>query len=175
MADRRPVQQAHERTFVNHFLNWFNSAYRTDFKVTSEPNPPDAVISSSRAIRWVEVSTAFWTTAYARDLYSYATPDEEHVPVGAGPFQGMDNEFARNFVAVVKKKLEKDSYIEWRDKYGPGYLVVPIKHLWFDARTVKQMKIEWTASKFDDLGCFRGIYIAFQSNGAIKLSRWSAK
>ncbi|HEV8363877.1 MAG TPA: hypothetical protein VGQ52_10195 [Gemmatimonadaceae bacterium] len=35
MADRRPIQQAHERAYVDHFLDWFNRAYRTD----STPNP----------------------------------------------------------------------------------------------------------------------------------------
>lgn len=175
MADRRPIQQAHERAFVDHFLNWFNYAYRTDFKVVSEPNPPEAVIRSSRTTRWIEVTTAFWNEAYAKDLYSYATPGEEHKPVGPGPFQSMDNAFARSFVSVVKKKLEKKSYVPSRDQYGPGYLVVPIKYPWFHGQTVGHMKDAWAASTVNDLGCFRSVYIAFQSHNAIRFSRWSTK
>ena len=172
MANRRPIQQAHERAFVTHFLDWFNRAYRTDFKVVSEPNPPEAIIRSSRTTRWIEVSTAFWKCAYAKDLYSYATPGEEHEPVGHSTFQNMDNEFASNFVSVVKKKLEKESYVPWRDQYGTGYLVVPIKHPWFDRQTVGHMKDEWAALPVNDLGCFRSVYIAFQSQNAIRFSRW---
>ena len=175
MVDRRPIQQAHERAYVDHFLDWFNRAYRSDFKVVSEPNPPEAIIRSSRSTRWVEVSTAFWNEAYAKDLYSYATPSEAHKPVGHGPFQDMDNAFAGNFVSVVKKKLEKKSYATWRDQHGPGYLVVPIKHPWFDGQTVGYMKDAWAASTINDLGCFRSVYIAFPSSNAIKLSRWPTK
>ena len=91
MVDRRPVQQADERFFVEQFLNWFNHAYRSNFQVVSEPNPPEAVIRSSRTTRWVEVSTAFWNSAYAQDLYSFATPDEEHKPVEPGPYSEMEH------------------------------------------------------------------------------------
>lgn len=134
MADRRPIQQAHEREYVEQFLDWLNRAYRTDFRVVREPNPPEAVIQSSRIVRWVEVSTAFWHEDYARDLYSYATPGEVHKPIGNGQFQDMDNVFAGSFVSVVKKKLEKKSYIPWRDRHGPGYLIVPIMYPWFDEK-----------------------------------------
>jgi len=128
MADRHPIQQAHERVYVERFLEWFNQAYKTDFKVIGEPNPPEAIVRSSRITRWVEVGSAFWTGEYARDLYSYATPGEQHKPIGRGPFVEMDDAFAASFLSVVKKKLEKRSYIPWRDRYGPGYLVVPVPH-----------------------------------------------
>lgn len=167
MANRRPIQQAHERKNVDLFLDWFNRVYHSDFKVVSEPNPPEAVIRSSRSTRWVEVSTAFLNEAFAKDLYSHATPSEAHKPIGPGPFQDMDNAFAEKFVSIVKKKLEKKSYVPWRDQHGPGYLVVPIKNPWLDKQTFGCMKESWAASTINDLGCFRSIYIAFPSNNAI--------
>lgn len=175
MADRRPIQQAHERVYVDYFLDWFNCAYRTDFKVISEPNPPEAVVRSSRTTRWVEVTTAFWNESYAMDLYSHATPDETHRSIGNGPFQDMDYVFSTNFVSVIKKKLEKKSYIPCRDKYGPGYLVVPIKYPWFDGKTVACMRDAWAATTIDNLGCYRGIYMAYPSSSGIKISRWPSK
>jgi len=175
MVDRRPIQQAHEQAYVDRFLAFFNRAYHADFKVISEPNPPEAVIRSSRSIRWVEVSTSFWNKAYAKDLYSYATPGEAHKPVGQWPFQDMDNTFAANFVSVVKKKLEKKSYVPWRDQHGPGYLVIPINHPWFDERTVMCMKDALAASTINDIGCFRSIYVAFPSSNTIKFSRLTTK
>jgi hypothetical protein len=175
MADRRPVQQSHERFFVEQFLNWFNSVYRSNFQVVCEPNPPEAVIRSSRTTRWIEVSTAFWNTAYARDLYSFATPYEKHKPVAPGPYRSMDENFARNFVSVLKKKLEKTSYVPWRDKYGPGYLIVPIKHPWFDGETVRLMKEAWADCLVNDIGCFRSVRIAFPSLNKIRFFRWPKK
>jgi hypothetical protein len=175
MVDRRPVQQAHERFFVEQFLNWFNSAYRSNFQVVSEPNPPEAVIRSSRTTRWVEVSTAFWNSAYAQDLYSFATPDEEHKPIASGSYHNMDRNFVSKFVSVVKKKLEKTSYVRWRDKYGPGYLIVPIKHPWFDGETVRLMKKAWADCAVNDIGCFRSVRIAFPSRNEIRFFRWPKK
>lgn len=175
MVDRRPVQQAHERFFVEQFLHWFNSAYRSNFKVVSEPNPPEAVIRSSRTTRWVEVTTAFWNSAYAQDRFSSETPDEKHKPVDPGPYHSMDQDFVPNFVSVLKKKLEKKSYVPWRDKYGPGYLIVPIKYPWFDRETVRLMKEAWTDCLVDDIGCFRSIRIAFSSLNKIRFLRWPKK
>jgi hypothetical protein len=175
MADRRPIQQAHERAYVDYFLSWFNHTYHCKFKVVSEPNPPEAIISSSRTTRWIEVSTAFWNKAYAQDLYSHATPDEKHMPVGPGPFQDMDREFAQNFVSVVKKKLEKKSYLMWRDLLGRGYLLIPIMHPWFDGHTVKLMRDAWEVCSINNLDCFRSIYIAFHSLNKIRFTRWPNK
>ena len=175
MANRRPIQQAHERTNVALFLDWFNHAYHSNFKVVSEPNPPEAVIRSSSTTRWVEVSTAFWNEAYAKDIYSYATPGEACKPVGNGPHQCMDSVFAASFVSVVKKKLEKKSYVPWRDQYGPGYLVVPIQTPWLDEQTLGCMQEAWAASTVNNLGCFRSVYIAFPSNNVIRFSRWTSK
>jgi hypothetical protein len=175
MANRRPTQQAHERANVDHFLKWFNRAYRSDFRVMSEPNPPEAVIRSSRTIRWVEVSTVFLSDAHAKDLYSYATPGEVHKPVGPGPFPDMDKYFAQSFVSVIKNKLEKKSYVPCRTEHGPGYLVIPIQNPLFDGQTVAAMKDAWINCDINDLSCFRSIYIAFPSGNEIKFSRWPIK
>lgn len=140
MPDRRPIQQVHERTFIRQFLEWFNIAYRCKFEIIAEPNPPEAIIRTKRTTRWVEVSTAFWNEAYARDLYSYATPGEIHKPIDSGPYINIDKQFTTSFVSVLKKKLEKASYENYRDRYGPGYLIIPIKHPWFDGATADMMK-----------------------------------
>ena len=175
MPDRRPIQQAHERAYVGYFLNWLNRAYRCNFRVISEPNPPEAVIRSNKTTRWVEVSTAFLSAAHAKDLYSYATPGEVHKPVGAAPFLDIDEHFAQSFVSVVKKKLEKKSYVPCRTEHGPGYLVIPIQNPLFDKQTVAAMKDAWEDCDLNDLGCFRSIHIAFPALNEIKFSRWPTK
>jgi hypothetical protein len=87
----------------------------------------------------------------------------------------MDQEFAKSFVSVLKKKLEKRSYVPWRDRFGPGYLIVPIKHPWFDRMAVQEMKEVWKTSVVTDIGCFRSVYIAFPSLGNIRFYRWPIK
>ncbi|MGB8597883.1 MAG: hypothetical protein WCE88_00080, partial [Burkholderiales bacterium] len=162
-----------ERAYVDSFLVWFNRKQRSDFKVVTEPNPPEAIIKSGRTTRWIEVGAVYWTSEYARDLHSYATPGETHQPVDNGPFQNMDAQFAHNFVTVLKKKLENRSYIECLRKHGPGYLVMPVYHPWFDKQTIQQMKYAWAQARCDDLGCFRSVFIAYPVINEVKFSRWS--
>ena len=172
MADRRPIQQKHERVYVNYFINWFNHRYHTNFKVICEPNPPEAIVCSDKTISWVEVTTAFWCSDYARDLYSYVTPDENYKPVKNGPYQDMDIEFTKNFLDVVKKKLEKETYIVPKELLGPGYLIVALMHPWFDAQTISYMKDAWSRCIINDLGCFKNIYIIFTEWDTKKVLIW---
>lgn len=172
MNSRRPIQQAHERFYVEQFTNWLNHTYHSDFELIGEPGKCEAIIRSSRTTRWIEITTAFWNSLYAMDLYSDATPKEKHKPMGEGPFIDMDDSFTQNFINVVKKKLEKPSYIELLNDFGPGYLVVPIKHPWFNDVTLNFMKDAWRNTKIDDTGCFRSIYIAFPSMNKTRFYRW---
>jgi hypothetical protein len=172
MPGRRDTQQAHERAQIKAFVTWLNSRYRASFEVVDEPNPPEAIIRSGRTTRWVEVTDAFWSDEFAQDEYSYATPGEKHKPIGSGPFVEPDAKFAARFVEVVKKKLEKKSYLPSRDAYGPGYLVVPIMYPLFDAHSLHCMKEAWSRTQMEDLGCFRGVYLSLHM-GRGPIVRWS--
>lgn len=173
MADRRPVQKQHERAVLRDFLAWLNVRRGTQFEVIAEPDPPEAIIKSVRAIRWLEVTDAFWTKDYAQDIYSYATPGEEHKQVGAGPFARMDELFGRRFVQAVANKLNKPNYLPFLERYGKGYLLVPIHHPWFDGSTIQEMKCLWRSKQpVEDLGCFKELYIAFSSLNRRTFRRW---
>jgi len=173
MAERRPVQEQHERAVVRDFLAWLNDHRGTHFKVIAEPNPPEAIVQSVRATRWVEVTDAFWTEDYARHLYSYATPGEDHRPVGPGPFVSIDELFCQRFAQALAKKLRKRTYLEFLEKYGQGYLLVPILHPWFDGSTIQQMKDLWRAKQpVENLGCFKEVYIAFSSANHRVFRKW---
>lgn len=101
MNRRRNIQRAHEQAQVGLFVSWLNARYRARYEVVEEPNPPEAIIRSGRTARWVEVTDAFLTDAFAQDEYSYATPGENHRPIGSGPFIDSDVQFAIKFVDVV--------------------------------------------------------------------------
>lgn len=173
MSARREVQQAHEKAQVALFIQWYNGRYHTSFKVIAEPNPPEALILSGKKVRWVEVSTAFWSDEYARDEYSYATPGEQHVPIGNGPFLNPDAQFSKRFISVVRKKLEKTSYLSFKELYGPGYLVIPIIYPLFDEKTLDRIKRLWLSCEINDLGCFRGVFFTYRFYNQTIVRRWT--
>jgi hypothetical protein len=172
---RRLIKEQHERFHVGLLVGELNRRHRSKFRVVSEPDPPEAIIQSGYTTRWVEVVSAFWNEAYARDLNSYATPGEAHVSVGNGPFMSMDEEFASKFVAAVKSKLEKKGYVPFRDKYGPGCLVVPILYPFLAADTFESIQREWKRRTVNDLGCFRSVYVTFPSQNKYGVMRWTVK
>lgn len=171
MPRRRITQQAHERAQVGVFVAWLNTRYRSKFEVVAEPNPPDAIIRSGRTTRWVEVTDAFWSDAFARDEYSYATQGESHKPIGNGLFLEPDLQFASRFVEVVKK-ARKPSYCKSKLTYGPGYLLVPIMYPLFTPKSLYYMKEAWSCTQIEDRGCFRSVYISVQM-GRGPIIRWS--
>lgn len=170
---RALIKEKHERYQVGLLIDELNRRHRSAFQVIAEPDPPEAIIQSGQTTRWVEVVTAFWTEAYAKDLNSHATPGETHVSVGNGPFMKMDDYFAFNFVLAVKSKKEKQGYVPFREKYGPGYLVVSIQHPFLDAQTFQCIREEWRRSQIKDLGCFRSIYVTFRASKGYKVVRWT--
>ncbi|PHR47907.1 hypothetical protein [Cycloclasticus sp.] len=162
MADRGPLKKKDERFHINNFVEWLNSTYGSSYKVIAEPEPPEAIIESKYTTSWIEISTAFINSSYAQDLMSYATPDEEHKSISGDLFVEPDRTAAKNFVAVVKKKLEKRSYLPIAKEYGPGYLVIPIRNPFFDESTIRLMKEEWDKTEVNDLGCFKSVRISYQ-------------
>lgn len=169
---RRAVQEAHERFNVGLFLETFNRRYHSNFAVVEEPNPPEAIVRSGRTTRWVEVTTVFWNQAFAIDVYSYATEGEVHRPIGDGVFIGPDAEFAANFVSVIKQKLEKTTYAKFRDRYGPGYLVVSVQYPLFNHRTMHYITEAWSSLTMNDQGCFRSIYVAHRIFNGYRVFQW---
>ena len=173
MADRKPIKKQNERFHIANFLDWFNKTYKSDFKVISEPEPPEAIIQSSvKNKRWIEVSNSFWNSAYAQDLTSYATPGEEHAPIGKEPFGEMDEDFAKNFTRVVKNKLEKKSYNAVKNKFGKGYLIIPIYNPFFDEETIKLMRKEWGKTVINNLNCFRSVRITYRESSKWVFKLW---
>lgn len=169
---RRAVQVAHERFTVGLFLKSINRRYHSNFAVVEEPISPEAIIRSGGTTRWVEVTTAFWNQAFAIDTYSYATEGEVHRPIGDGVFVDPDEEFAKSFVSVVKQKLEKATYGKFRDRYGPGYLVVSVQYPLFGQHTMHYIAKAWSALAVNDQGCFRSVYVAYRVFNGYRVFLW---
>lgn len=171
--DRKAVQKAHEQFTVELFLEWFNHQHKSKFNIIAEPNPPDAVIRSGRTVRWLEVTAVYWNDTFARDLCSYVTEGEQHKPINGNVFVNPTAEFIGRFIDILKKKLEKDSYIACMNEYGPGYLLVSLQFPWFSSNTLDRMKRSWANSSRNDKNCFRSIYLIHRIfGGEYGVTRW---
>lgn len=174
MNQRRRVQELHERFNVNLFLKEFNVRYHADFKVIEEPNPPEAIIQSKSTTRWVEVTTAYLNDEYAIDLNTYAVKGEKHQPRQQVADINPDDQFAKQFVKVVIKKLEKPTYEPFFRKYGKGYLIVSIKDPSFGQGTLSAIQHVWDEVRVLDNGYFKSIYIVYPVFNAYKVSLWKS-
>lgn len=149
---------------MNAFLSWLARRTGEAFTVVDRPNPPDAIVQSAKRTTWIEVTDAFYSNTWAQDLFSSATPDEEHKPMPPGIYKNMDARFAANFTALLKRKLSKKSYCEVCQKYGPGILLVGIESPWFGADTCEQMREECQKTDWStDRGNFGRVIISFPS------------
>ena len=173
--NRQEVQKAHERFTTKLFLEWFNRQHRSQFIVVDEPDPPEAIIQSGRTTRWIEVTAVYWSDAFAQDLNSYATENEVHKPIPDGILSVNSTQaFTGRFVAALAKKLSKESYVPFRDKYGPGYLIISIQYPFFNNDVMARLGSAWIAAHKVDVGCFRSVYLAHHVfGGAYKITRWS--
>lgn len=84
----------------------------------------------------------------------------------------MDEEFASKFVVAVKSKLEKKGYIPFREKYGPGYLLVSIHYPFLDSESMELVEQKWAQAAVQDLGCFRSVYVTFRIFEGYRVVRW---
>jgi hypothetical protein len=172
VTSRRAGQEAHEHFNIETFLTELNRRHRSSYRVTAEPNPPEAIIQSNRRTSWVEVTSAYMNRSFAEDSWSFATPGEQHRPMPDEVIIGPDAQFSANFVATVKKKLEKKSYEPFRDKYGPGYLVVSVQYPLYGRDTPRFMQKVWESTTIADLGCFRSIYLVVRRYKGYQVILW---
>jgi hypothetical protein len=160
MNNRKHIKKEHERAIVDNFLAYYNQANGTQFIVDSEPEPPEAIAKYCENYIWLEVTDAFWSDEYAKDLYSYATSGEEHIPVSPGPYLNMDEQFAQRFVQVLTTKLSKLSYKPYYEAYGLGILLIGMQNPFFNETTQKWMQsLRKATDSEDDLGYFGSVYL----------------
>jgi hypothetical protein len=175
MNKRRPIQENHERFLVDTFIEWWASQTGEKFQVIlrPHPNPPEAIVKSDRRTTWIEVTDAFYSNEWAKDLYSYATPGETYKPIEPGPYVGMDVQTVRRFVAVLKKKLSKESYADPYKKHGPGILLIGMKSPWFYKQTYSLMHDECQNTDWStDKGYFSYVFISCNSLNKQTFEEW---
>lgn len=104
-------------------------------EVISRPDSPDAIVSDGSITTWMELTDAFFSKAWARDLSSF-TSINGHEPMAGGVYMNMDMQLAGNLCDLLVKKATKNSYKPLMQQYGPGILVVGLESPWLDDETI---------------------------------------
>ena len=106
MKSRAEIQKAHELAVLTAGLAEHNRLHDLSLKVISRPDPPDAILSDGSITTWMELTDAFFSEAWARDLSSF-TSIKGHEPMARGAYMNMDMQLAVNFCDLLVKKATK--------------------------------------------------------------------
>ncbi|WP_147820161.1 hypothetical protein [Salidesulfovibrio onnuriiensis] len=171
---RREIQEAHETAVIDMFLEWYNATNGYSYIVEEQPDPPDAILYDEEDgdRTWVEVTDAFFSDDWARNLYSHATPDEDDFDMQSSQVN-MDERHAHRFVEIVQKKLSKESYAPFHEEHGPGTLIVSLQSPWFDDQTADEMdRIQNERNLENKTDYFDEIIICWRSQGGYAFAEW---
>lgn len=159
MKSSSQIQQAHEDAVLRDALAEHNRLHGLALAVVSRPDPPDAILSDGVTTTWMELTDAFFSQAWARDLSSYGSI-KDHKPMASGGYVDMDRLFAENFCDLVQQKTGKQSYAPIVASHGPGILVVGLESPWLDGDTMDEVSDEWAARGSPDIsGTFAFVYV----------------
>lgn len=174
---RRLTKSQHELSCINSFIQWHADTFRSQYRLIGQPDPPDAIIQTSRSTRWIEVADVPWSSAWAQDTYSFATPGEKHRPMTStlrsGAYSSPDLIFGQNFARILKDKLEKKTYETTYKEFGAGYLILCILYPLFNDSTIDTMRREWNDFPCNNNGYFRSVFFTFPHLTKPRFRRWS--
>lgn len=173
MSNRAAIQDAHELAVLEAALAEHNRLHGLFLEVVSRPDPPDAILSDGKTTTWLELTDAFFSAEWARDLNSHAA-SEEHMPMRSGPYMDMDAQLAARFCDLVCKKAAKTSYKPFIAKYGPGILVVGLESPWLDDETLLEITRKWAElGKPNISATFSHVYLGYRNGEGNCAMAWS--
>lgn len=156
---RAEIQDAHELAVLTAGLAEHNRLHGLSLRVISRPDPPDAILSNDLITTWMELTDAFFSEAWARDLSSF-TSIKGHEPMAKGVYMDMDKQLAEIFCDLLVKKAKKNSYTPLIHQHGPGILVVGLESPWLDDETITAIDEEWHRRGSPDISAtFAHVYL----------------
>jgi len=174
MGRRHTVTSANEDAEIADFLEWYNLKYGASFEVESRPDPPDAILRDrdTGITTWVELTNAYYSAEWARDVHSHATAGRENFEMGH-IHEDMDKKTADNFVCISMKKLNSSSYDSVAEQYGMGILVVVVHSPWFDDQTVEEMENAWNEKDVENTsGNIGRMFYGWRFKGGYDFREW---
>lgn len=165
MKSSAQIQLTHEESVLREALAEHNRRQGLALEVISRPDPPDAMLSDGTVTTWMELTDAFFSVEWARNLSSYGSI-KGYKPMRSGSFIDMDKQFAVNFCDLVQKKAGKQSYAPFIARHGPGILVVGLESPWLDDDTMDEISCEWSARGSPDISAtFAHVYTRHRAAG----------
>jgi hypothetical protein len=172
MKSRAEIQNAHEIAVLTAGLAEHNRFHGLSLEVISRPDPPDAILSDGSITTWIELTDAFFSEAWARDLSSFASI-KGHEPMARGVYMNMDMQLAENFCDLLVKKATKNSYKPLIQQHGPGILVVGLESPWLDDETINAIDDEWLRRGSPDISAtFAYVYLRRRNASGSDVFAW---
>lgn len=172
MKSRAEIQEAHELAVLTVGLAEHNRIHGLSLEVISRPDPPDAILSDGSITTWMELTDAYFSEAWARDLSSFSSI-KGHEPMGRGMYIDMDNQLAENFCDLLIKKAKKNSYQAVVQQHGPGILVVGLESPWLDDETINAIDEEWLRRESPDISAtFAHVYLRNRNANGNQAFAW---
>ncbi|MFZ3119521.1 MAG: hypothetical protein WA159_14530 [Variovorax sp.] len=172
MPNRAAIQDAHEIAVLRAALTEHNRLHGLTLELLSRPDPPDAILSDGKTTTWLELTDAFFSPEWARDLSSYAA-SEKHIPMRSGPYMDMDALLAAKVCELICRKAAKSSYKPFISKYGPGILVVGLESPWLDDETLCEITRKWAGLGNPNIsGTFSQVYLGYRDREGNKVMAW---
>ena len=172
MKSRAEIQNAHELAVLTTGLAEHNRLQGLSLKLISRPDPPDAILSDGSLTTWMELTDAFFSAAWARDLSSFISI-KGHEPMARGVYMDMDKQLAENFCDLVVKKATKNSYKLLIQQHGPGILVVGLESPWLNDETINTIDEEWCRRGSPDISAtFAHVYLRYRNANGSQAFAW---
>lgn len=162
MKPREQIKKAHEDAVIGSFLTWFNSKYGTNFEIIDKPVAPDAIAQDGDKYVWIEHADIYRSAEEAREERSAVTPGEKAYKRQERSILSPDERTAIAFVSTLNKKLSKESYEKWHNKYGQGILILTERDPLFDQSTWECINEHLNSCNFeDDKGFFKKVFFGY--------------
>ncbi len=163
MQARKQIKDKHEGCVIEAFVCWYNAQTAQRFSIVARPNPPDAVVQFEDTKLWIEHADVYRGPEEAREEYAYATLGESDYDHSERPIVEPDERTTIALLAILDKKLAKESYKEFFEKFGKGLLLLTERDPLFSESTMECIRERLREHNFSkDRGYFKEAYIGYR-------------
>lgn len=171
MNTRKTIKNSHENYVINQFIAWYNKRHRTRYAIVDKPDPPDAIVRSSRRTQWIEHCDIYRNEEEAREEYSAIVPGERFVPHSEHPIFEPDKRTGSALLAAIANKLSKTSYEDYVIKYGKGILIANERDPLFSSTTIQAMR-KILGTQIDiEASHFKSVYLGFRVRNGLQFTK----
>jgi hypothetical protein len=164
---RKPAKRAREEGIINEFRQWLNQEQSTDYQLAACPDPPDAILRSSRGTSWIEHADVLRNKNEAHELFSMMNRNESPYKHPGLAIDGYDA-LPDAFISTLQSKLQKESYDGVKNEYGPGILLLcemdPLFDEWTLNSITENVETYLQAYPAGGRGNFSHVYLRYWHN-----------